>query len=202
MFSGAILELMYSLTKGGNTMRSLSTRMFVVVGIIVMGLACFANGGEMMAGAPPITPEEFQTASPKASWLWSLFAQEDVVAIVLSAGAAIYGYLLRNRQVKRLRLEKALEFLAAGTRETYEEYVRHIQKALENDGKLSEEERRQAMAMTIEKATTYCKQNGFDLLKVFAKEYLPVIVEWVIGRQKAIGRGFPFPPRLPDLEPR
>lgn len=173
-----------------------------IAAIFVIGLACFASGAELTAGAPPITLTEFQIEPPMASWVWRFLAREEVIALVLSAGAAGYGWLIRNRHVKRLRLEKALEFLAAGTRETYEEYVRHIQKAIENDGKLSEDERRRAMTMTIEKATAYCKQNGFDLLKIFAKEYLPIIVEWIIGRQKALGRGFPFSPRLPDLEPR
>ena len=149
---------------------------------------------------PAVTPLEFAESSPTAGFVWSLLAQPEVVSLVLAAIGGVFGLIQRNRHVKKWRLERAAEFLEAGTRETYEEYVREAQKA-NADGKLTVAERNEAMQKAIDKAKAYCRQNGFELFKVYAKEYVPVLIERIIGVQKAYGRAaVPFPP-LADLEP-
>lgn len=149
---------------------------------------------------PAVTPMDFAGTPSIAGYLWSFLAQPEVVSIVLAGIGGLVGLVCRNSSVRKWRLERAAEFLGAGVRETYEEYVRKAQKARE-DGKLTIEERDIAMQMAISKAKEYCLQNGFDLLKVYAKEFLPVLVERIIGVQKAYGRAAPFP-GLSELEPR
>ncbi len=149
---------------------------------------------------PAVTPLDFASSSPVSGFIWSLLARPEVVSIALAGIGGLAGFVCRNRCVRKWRLERAVEFLGAGVRETYEEYVRKAQKAGE-DGKLTVEEREFAMQMAISKAKEYCQQNGFDLLKVYAKEFLPVLIERIIGVQKAYGRAAPFP-GLPELEPR
>lgn len=150
------------------------------------------------AVAPAISPIDFDAGEP-ANYFWSLLAQPEVVALVLSMIGGLVGLIVRNRYVKRWRLEKAVEFLGAGVRETYEEYVRVAQKSHE-DGKLTMAERDEAMRLAIRKAREYCKENGFDLFKIYAKEFVPVLVEKIIGVQKTYGRAVPFP-GLVDLDP-
>lgn len=160
-----------------------------------------------MAGAPPpLSPSEIPdtviaVATPAAGWFWSFLASPEVVTIILAIISSVAGILLRHKWVVRWRLGRAVQCLAAGVRETYEEYVREIQKS-NADGKLTTEERDHAMRMALEKAKAYALSQGFDLAKTYAKEFLPVIVERLIGIQKASGRGIPFEPPLPELGPR
>lgn len=154
----------------------------------------------LASSVPTITPAEFGGGT-SAHFIWTLMADPQVVALVLSGLGGLTGIILRHRRVKQWRLQKAVEFLASGVRETYEEYVRETKKG-HADGKLTTDERDLAMQKTIAKAKEYCRENGFDLFKVYAKEFVPVIVERIIGTQKAFGRAnVPFPP-LPELEPR
>ena len=148
---------------------------------------------------PAVTAMDFADTSPVAGFIWSLLAQPEAGSIIIAAIGGLVGIVCRNRYVRKWRLERASEFLGAGVRETYEEYVRNAQKA-NADGKLTAEERNIAMQMAISKAKEYCLQNGLDLLKIYAKEFLPVLVERIIGVQKTYGRAVPFP-GLPELEP-
>lgn len=173
---------------------------FVIVALLVA--AAIATAGE----PPPLSLSEIPDTplasfSPQASWFWSFLASPEVVAVILTVISAFAGLLLRQSWVVRWRLGRAVQCLAAGVRETYEEYVRVVQKS-HADGKLTAEERDQAMRMALEKAKAYALSQGFDLAKAYAKEFLPVIVERLIGIQKASGRGFPLEPPLPELEPR
>lgn len=180
------------------------TRKNLIVAAIALAFTCAAVfGGDV---PPPISPSEFPDTiiaapAPAAGWFWTLLASPEAAAVILTLVSGVAGILMRHRWVVKWRLERAIQCLAAGVRETYEEYVRTAQKA-HADGKLTTEERDQAMRMALEKAKTYACTQGFDLAKAYGKEFLPVIVERLIGIQKASGRGFPLEPPLPELEPR
>lgn len=155
---------------------------------------------------PPISPAEFPlqgltTIPSMAGWLWTSLASQEAVTVILTIITAIAGYLVRRSWVIKWRLQRAIQCLAAGVRETYEEYVRGVKHG-NADGKLTADERDHAMKMALEKAKSFALSQGFDLAKTYAKEYLPVIVERLIGIQKASGRGIPLDPLLPELEPR
>ena len=165
----------------------------------------FGFGAAIAAEVPPISPSEFVT-NDSVTFIWSLLAQPEIVALIVSAISGLVGIILRNHYVKKWRMERAIEFLAAGVRETYEGYVRHAKKANE-DGKLTVQERDEALRKAIEKGQEYCKNHGFDLMKVYAKEFIPVIVQRIVGSQKIFGRSLPpfsenLAPPLPDLSPR
>jgi hypothetical protein len=173
--------------------------------IVVMAVFCggvIALGGEYPS---PVVPADFPNHQlvavvERAGWFWSFLASPEAAAGILGIVSFVAGLVLRRRWVAKWRLERAIQCLASGVRETYEEYVRIAQKA-NADGKLTTDERDRAMGMAIEKAKSYARDQGFDLAKAYAKEYLPVVVERLIGVQKANGRGFPFEYLLPDLEP-
>jgi len=166
----------------------------------VIAVTCVAAAAAAAEAVPGVTPQEFPTDGQQAFFLWSWLAKPEIASLILAGIGAVAGWLKRRSVVKKWRMERGIEFLEAGAKETYEEYVRIVQK--ENvDGKLTVEERKKAMDMAITKAKAYCRQHGFDLAKVYAKEFLPVLVERIIGVQKAYGRAAPFP-GLPDLQPQ
>lgn len=121
-------------------------------------------------------------------WFWQALSLPETESVIAAAITLLAGLAARWGWVRKWRLDRAVECLAAGVRETYEEYVREIKKASE-DGKLTDEERSFAMRMALEKAKSYALNAGFDLLKVYAEEYLPVLVERIIGSQKAVAKG-------------
>lgn len=168
---------------------------------MILGLVAVGGATSFpLSSVPPITPGEFGVEA-LAHYIWVILAKPEVVALLVSGLGGLVGILLRNRHVKKWRMERAVEFLAAGVRETYEEYVREVKRA-NADGKLTESERNTAMEKAIEKGRKYCREHGYDLFKAYAKEFVPVIVERIIGTQKAFGRAnIPFPP-LPELELR
>lgn len=172
----------------------------------IVGIAFLAAAAALSGDPPPLSPSEIPDAvlpvtASASGWFWSFLASSEVAAIVLAMVSGAAGILLRHRWVARWRLGRAVQCLAAGVRETYEEYVREVQKS-NVDGKLTAEERDHAMRMALEKARAYALSQGFDLAKTYAKEFLPIIVERLIGIQKASGRGIPFEPPLPELGPR
>lgn len=174
--------------------------------IPVAMLLIFISALAFAGSPPPLTPAEIpntdiSSLQPSAGWFWMFLASREVMTVILAVISGIAGLLLRHRWVIKWRLGQAVQCLAAGVRETYEEYVRAAQKA-NSDGKLTVAERDQAMRMALDKAKAYALKQGFDLTKAYAKEFLPVIAERLIGVQKATGRGFPFEPLLPELEPR
>ena len=138
-------------------------------------------GGENIAGG-------VESADEAVGWIWSALAASESQTVIGALLAAVTGLVVRWSWVKKLRLEQAVQCISAGVRETYEEYVRETKKASE-DGKLTAEERDAAMRMALAKARSYAREKGFDLLKIYAAEFLPVLAERIIGVQKASGRG-------------
>lgn len=112
-----------------------------------------------------------------------LLGRTEVQTAVIAALAFGFGLLKKLEAVEKWKLQTALECLEAGVRDTYEEYVRAIKVASE-DGKLEDAERKEAMSRAVAKAKEYAASEGVDMLKVYAKEYLPVLVERIIASRK------------------
>lgn len=167
---------------------------------IILCLACV--GAASALEVPPLTAAELADA-PEAHWFWSLLASDTVVNLWLwltTSGVALAVGWLKWQGARR---ERAALCLAAGVRETYEAYVRHIKQA-SADGKLSDDEREEAVRQAVARARQYAANEGFDLLKVMAKEYLPVWIDSLVRRFKGEAAAASVPlsrPPLPDLSP-
>ena len=117
-------------------------------------------------------------------YILELLAVPEVQAALVALSAVVFALVKKVEAVRRWRLARAVECVEAGVRETYEEYVRAM-KAASIDGKLTDEERAEARRRAIERAKDYAAREGVDLLKVYAKTYLPVLVEKILRRDKA-----------------
>lgn len=182
--------------------RTFLTLLMVLAVAFIYATLRVAWGGEV----PPITVADFTAPeSPPAHWLWSALASDTASNIFLwlfSTGiATVVGWLKWNDS----RKEAAIMFLTMGVRETYEEYVRQI-KLARADGKLTNDERREAVHLAIQYGMDYAKNAGLDILKVLAKDTLPVWVDRIVRQIKgeaAISKN-PLPvsqPPYPDLVP-
>lgn len=167
--------------------------------IVLSAALCLAAVSSVAAaGAPAVTGADF-SVSPEAHWIWALLASDAVrnvwIYLLTTGIAAVVGWLKWRGTIR----ERAMMFLAAGVRETYEEYVRKI-KAASADGKLTDDERREAVRQAIERAKQYALAEGVDLLKYVAKETLPALIDSIVRRFKGeAALSIPLP--LPDLGP-
>lgn len=149
-----------------------------------------------------VTAADFD--SPEAHWIWSLLANDTVHTAILwilgSGVAAVLGWV----KWQGTRKAKAIQCLAAGVRETYEAYVRPAKQASE-DGKLDDDERREAVRQAIERGKEIALTFSIDLVKILGKELLPMLVDWLVrlfkGEASASKVAPLSPPQLPDLEP-
>ena len=77
----------------------------------------------------------------------------------------------------------AINALIAGVQISWDSIVRDL-KDKSADGQLTEQERLEAQARATSKAMTIAKNQGIDLLKVFAKEEVPALIHRIIARRK------------------
>jgi hypothetical protein len=142
----------------------------------------------------PLYPAEFDVVKPEveAAWYWKLLASDAALSVFsYLASAALTGVMafLTARHWKNAASEKAVKFISAAVLNTYVTYVREA-KARSEDKKLTEDDRLAAMQMAKDCAISMAREEGFDLLKAVGREYLPVLIEWAIGRLK--GRNAPL----------
>ena len=157
------------------------------VGVFV----AFVIGGITFAGdVPTISPQDF-SLSPEAHWFWSLLGSSVVAAIIAAAGKLAQSLL---SGIKNARLAEGCQIVYDATISCYHEYVRGI-KAGNADGKLTLEEKNEALQWAYRKAIEIAQARGIDLLKVLAKETIFSLIERYVGESKAVVAP------LPDLGP-
>ena len=103
-----------------------------------------------------------------------------VVAMVISLG---WAWIRRQEKLQNATLQKAMDCIAAGVQASYDDYVRSIKDA-SADGKLTDEERRTARDIAMNRAIAYAKNQGVDLLKVIGADLLPMFMERYILKMK------------------
>jgi len=112
-----------------------------------------------------------------------VFQSDAFIALVVALILAVIG-IIRKRQGDRANANSvALEAVEVGVRDTYEYYVRDLKQAAA-DGKLTESERLEAQRRALKRATDYAAAQGVVLTKVYTEEYLPVLIERVVGAFK------------------
>lgn len=109
--------------------------------------------------------------------------------------AAIVGFLwlkfqrtMEKSTKNNAMIKKAMEFLEAGVSKTYQEYVR-ARKAASADGKLTEEERREARQMAYTFARSYAAKEGISLVRTLGADMIPVLLEKTVGGLKREASG-------------
>jgi len=90
-------------------------------------------------------------------------------------------------KIKNEKLRKVTETLATagaiGVEKTYKEFTREIKKGRE-DGKLTDEERKQALNMAKDTAIAYAKNEGVDLAKEVGMDALEFAIESALALAK------------------
>ena len=162
------------------------------VGLLSAGCAALA------AGVPAVSPADFGTVSagavtalnesPEAHWIWTILASEIIAAV------AGWIFLTLSDRFKESRFYVALTAIKDAVTTCYHEYVRAI-KAASTDGKLTIEEKNEALNIAYRTAVEYARTKGVDLLKVFAKETVLSYIEKYVRESKTKAVLAP----LPDL---
>ena len=117
--------------------------------------------------------------------MWKdLLTSEASIAVVVFVLGILYKLIEKSKTAKKWQLDKAYSFVAAGVEQTYKDYVRNI-KAAKADGKLTDDERREARERAKEYAIAYAKEDGFDLLKTIGKDILPLLIEKFVSKAKS-----------------
>lgn len=159
---------------------------------------------------PGIRPLEFPAqstivlqaapAEAEAHWIWSTLGSDAARNILFGLVSVLAGWIIRWWKLEGTRREQAILCVEAGVKEVGDDWVRKIKTARE-DGKLTEDERRQANREAIDAAIEIAKQQGIDLIKTFGKETLPSLVDWAVRKLKGESAltKLPFPAPLPDL---
>lgn len=143
-----------------------------------------------LAAAPVADPPA--PASPPAAWVWDVLASDVAMNALLGLLGLLLSALLAwlaKRGVDVSKARRIVEFVEMGVRETYVSFVRE-RKRINPSGKLTEDERRQAMDAAVAAAKDYARREGFDLVKQVGKDYLPVLIDAVVRRMK--GSPVPF----------
>ena len=117
----------------------------------------------------------------------NFITSETGIALAVGLVGILWGIVRKLDAIKKYNLEKGLEFIEAGVKTTYDEFVRAA-KAESGDGKLSEENRTAAVNSAINTARQYAANNGIDLFKSYAEEYLPVLVDKAVAAAKNMSK--------------
>ena len=175
--------------------------------LVLMAAYIFTAVVVVAGDVPGITPADFagEPVVPEAGWLYQLVVGSLSTAILggLTWLARFIDSWLRERTAMKSHaaLEAAYNFAAYGVDYTWKILVSALKDAKANDGKLTEEEKRQALTMAKGAAIDYARKNGVDLVKNIGPELLELLIEKVIGDRKA-GQFIISPlPALPDLQP-
>jgi hypothetical protein len=91
--------------------------------------------------------------------------------------------------VSQPKRERALLSIQAAVREVYETYTREL-KAANADGKLTDEERKEARSRARDAAIAYGKANGVDLIATLGDAFMDVYLE---RAHKELNKNVPIP---------
>ncbi len=147
-------------------------RIFFVIWCVLF--SCIAIGGEV----PPISPSEFVEATNGAHWIWSAIAGTG------TAGAIFYSLMRMiwkfakpylDEWVAARKMEKLYAFAEVAVRSTAQTYSESC-KAANKDGKLTEDEIKEARSLAQTALIAIAKTQGIDI----AKEYGLDVVNWLI----------------------
>jgi hypothetical protein len=106
-----------------------------------------------------------------------------MVATVLGA---VWTFLQSSKvfsQMRSRRYYRAVEALEAAVEQTYRTYVRAIKEARE-DGKLTDDEQRNARALARQTAVEFGERQGVDVIRELGSEYLDLWIARLLKKLK------------------
>lgn len=112
-----------------------------------------------------------------------IFENYGILFAVLAALMAIVQAGFSFAKTKVIKFRRAIECVEAGVFNTYETYVKALKDAAA-DGKLTDDERKVARDLAINAAKTYAKNQGIELAKYIAEDYLPVLIDKFVQSRK------------------
>ncbi len=127
---------------------------------------------------PPITASEFVIASSEAHWIWSALAGTGTAGAIFYALMRMIWKLAKpylDEWVAARKIEKLYAFAEVAVRSTAQTYSESC-KAANKDGKLTEEEIKEARSLAQSALIAIAKTQGIDI----AKEYGLDVVNWLI----------------------
>lgn len=175
-----------------------------VICIFAVLLVAMTVGVAFAVGAPAITPQDFPVdqvpsgstgtaAAAEAYWIWSVLIGEIAVAVVALFSKVVESII---NNIKNARIAKGCRIIYSAVMVAFHEFVR-VAKSKNDDGKLTVPEKNEALQYAYRAALDIGRKEGFDLLKVFAKETILALIEKYVGESKAAAVVGP----LADLEP-
>jgi len=115
-------------------------------------------------------------------------AATEAAAVVLgTAVSGLWAFLKASdwwRQGREQRLDRALQALEAGVEKTYRTYVRAIKQG-RADGKLTEQERRQARLLARDTAVAFGRTDGVDVVRELGHHYVDLWIARLVARLRA-----------------
>ena len=146
------------------------------------------------AGVPAASPADFGTVStaavtainesPEAHWIWSALAG------IGAGGTILYGIMrlvwkiakpYLDEWVAKRKLERLLSVIEIAVKSTGQVFVDNI-KAGHEDGKLTEEEAKEALNQAQDAAIAIAKTQGMDIVKEYGLEAINWIIEYFVGK--------------------
>jgi hypothetical protein len=134
------------------------------------------------ADTTPTTPAKAEPKEPTtdtAKWYGNIKLWEVIVAAVV----LLLGLYKAKTVVAGSKQEKVLAVIETSVSQVYDEFVRSA-KSQAKDGKLTDDQIKQARDAAWEKAKALGKEKGLDLAKTVAADYVPVLIGKAVERLK------------------
>lgn len=102
--------------------------------------------------------------------------------LVVLIGLA-FTFMVRKKWIKEELAKKLEEDISAAVTATYLEYVK-AKKLASEDGKLTEEEKKEARSIALKKLAEIGKEKGVDYAKTYGVPLIMSLVERMVQRNK------------------
>ena len=118
--------------------------------------------------------------------LEGVFTNENILTAIALVVSTLWAYLKRQDLLgSKAAFERqvAIEAIESGVTKTYQQFVK-ARKMAHSDGKLTEDEKKQAVLSTLQFAKDLAKQHGVELMSTMTEHYARVLIEATVQRLK------------------
>jgi len=116
-----------------------------------------------------------------------LLTNDAVLKVLVSLVIVVWGGFKAKKLMlddpKNAKKKRVIEIAEGVVKEIFDTEIRELKKAKE-DGKLTKEEISAANKKAVEKLKEEGKKKGLEVVKLFAEEYLPVLIDKIVKKLK------------------